>query len=62
MLETIIGVTLGVIVGLSAFTVLTVGIMLNPVFMKWYTNKIMVYFEKLTEMNYEDLNKEIKES
>ena len=62
MLEMIISIALGVIVGLSVFTVLTVMIMLNPVFMKWYTKRVMVYFEQLTEINYEDLKKEVDES
>ena len=62
MLETVIGIALGVIVGLSVFTALTVTIMLSPVFMKWYTKRIMVCFGQLGEMDYEDLKKEVDES
>lgn len=62
MLELIISITIGVIVGLSGFTVLTMLIMLNPVFMKWYTKRVMVYFEQMTEIDYDDLKNEVKES
>ena len=62
MLEMIISIALGVIVGLSGFTVLTVAIMFSPKFMEWYTKQIMAYFERLNEINYEDLKNEVKES
>ena len=62
MLEMIVCIALGIIVGLSGFTVLTVSVALSPKFMKWYTTKIMAYFAALTEIEYEDLKKEVKES
>ena len=62
MLEMIIGVVLGVVVGLFVYTGLALAIVLNPKFMNWYTNKIMAYFEQLTAINYEELKDEVKES
>lgn len=62
MLEMIIGVVVGVVVGLFVYTGLALAIVFNPKFMKWYTNEIMAYVNQLTEISYEDLSKEVKES
>ena len=61
MFELFIIVTLGVIVGLSAFTVLTVVVMLQPKVMEMYLKYVFKYCEKIQEFDYDELYKEVKE-
>lgn len=62
MFELIICIAIGIVIGFSVFTVLTVSIMLNPKFMKWYSQQVTKYFEQLCNNEYDCFKSEIKES
>lgn len=53
MLELFVCITLGIIVGLSVFTVLSVAIMLSPKVMKAYMNYATKVFEMVIEIGEE---------
>lgn len=62
MTEMFIAIAFGIIVGLWGFLASSMALIINPKFIEWYTKRIMIYFKRLNEIDFESLEKEINEA